>query len=197
MTPEEFFNSADVLNLRPGDRAVLVKDGKVYVAKNYPEHGAVKITFRYHEWYQRWVKAGEPYLYNPDSTLEFLPSFAMPLNEAAENALRDAIVEGLKEQVEKSEVKDAHSKYKQVLALLKREGGYMTRQVWAGNRKVFYVSPVEQGFEKINLNGSHAPIEPFLVVQQGDYPVKVYTPTPEDRVATDWQLFTKRYVQHS
>lgn len=183
MTPEDFFNSADVLNLRPGDRAVLIKDGKVYVAKNYPEHGAAKITFLRYETYQSWVKAGEPYLFNPSAT---------PLNKTAEQRIDEAIRSAYKELVEGTS--QVYEKAKETLI---REGGYMTRAAWGGNSRVFWVSPVEQGFEKIRLDGSQIPLESFMIIQQGDNPAKVYSPSRGDLVAKDWQNFTKRYVQHS
>lgn len=78
--------------------------------------------------------------------------------------------------------------------LLAKRGGYLTRKEWSGNRKIFYISPVEQGFETVKLDGSSAPMAPFYVERGVDGIAQVYTPTEEDRGANDWEHFVKGYV---
>ena len=88
------------------------------------------------------------------------------------------------------------NKFEQTQNHLKIGGGYATRQCWAGNRKIYYFSPVAHGVEKVSPDGQRMPLAPVYAERVGDGPLTPYFPSDEDFNATDWQIFRKTYVQH-
>ena len=97
---------------------------------------------------------------------------------------------------EESNTTSITMKYQSTLEHLKVGGGYATRQEWAGNRKIYFFSPVAHGVELAAPDGEKIPLAPFFVVREGDGPLYPYIPSAQDMEATDWQIFRRTYVQH-